>query len=106
MMAAAPALWLLLFAAFILRARLALGRWPLPYSPDPKALGYDAHYYAVVGGIPVLFAVAITLIALAPMLARRPNERWMLPIAAVTGVAGVILLAQVDPGGLFTWLGD
>ena len=45
-----------MFYSVVLRARVALGRWPTPNNPDPKALGYVFH--AAV--IDLSFLVAVT----------------------------------------------
>jgi hypothetical protein len=58
-LASAPLVWLLLFGLFILRARVTLGRWPAPYQPDPRDLGFDLHHAAIVAGIPLMFAAVL-----------------------------------------------
>ncbi len=105
-LASVPAVWLIAFGLFILRARLSLGQWPAPYQPDPKDLGFDFHYAAVVAGMPLMLAAVLVVTVLAPMLHRQSARRWWIPAVAVGSMAGVILLARADPGGVFTWLGD
>ena len=58
-LASVPAVWLIAFGLFVLRARLSLGRWPAPYQPDPKDLGFDFHYTAVVAGMPLMLAAVL-----------------------------------------------
>jgi hypothetical protein len=104
-LACAPAAWLALFGLFLLRARMALGRWPEPYHPDPKDLGFDLHYIALVAGVPLLFAAVLTAAVLTPFVAGGARRYWI-PITAVVCLAVAVALARLDPGGVFTWLGD
>jgi hypothetical protein len=103
-LASVPVAWLLLFALFILRARLTLGRWPAPYQPDPKDLGFDLHHAALVAGFPLMFA-AVLSVTMLTLLAGRPR-RWLISVSALAGLIAVIVLARVNPGYVFTWLGD
>ena len=105
-LALAPVAWLLLFGLFILRARVALGRWPAPYQPDPKDLGFDLHHAAIVAGIPLMFTAVLCVSALTPLVHDRPRQPWLLRVIAVAGLGAVIVLARTDPGYVFTWLGD
>jgi hypothetical protein len=105
-LAATPVAWLLLFGLFILRARLALGRWPAPYRPDPKDLGFDLHHAALVAGMPLMFTSVLCVAALTLLVDRRPGKQWLVPVAAVIGLVAVIGLARLDPGQMFMWLGD
>ena len=105
-LASAPAAWLLLFGLFILRARVTLGRWPAPYQPDPKDLGFDLHHAAIVAGIPLMFTAVLCATALTFLVHDPPTRPWLLRVAAVAGLVAVIALARTDPGYLFTWLGD
>ena len=108
-LALAPAAWVVLFTAFVLRARLALGYWPSPYRPDPKDLDLGIHYTATLAGMPLMFAAVFSSVLLAVVVCRRQHfgVRPIVPaIVAVASLAGVIALAQFDPLGLFTWLGD
>lgn len=105
-LASAPVAWLLLFGLFILRARVTLGRWPAPYQPDPKDLGFDLHHAAIVAGIPVMFTAVLCATALTFLVHDRPGRLWLLRTTAVAGLVAVIVLARADPGYVFTWLGD
>ena len=42
-----PLTWFLLFALYVLRAYIALGRLPSYSNPDPDDLGFDLHYNLV-----------------------------------------------------------
>ena len=105
-LASAPVAWLLLFGLFILRARVTLDRWPAPYQPDPKDLGFDLHHAAIVAGIPVMFTAVLCAIVLTFLVHDRPGRLWLLRVTAVAGLVAVIVLARTDPGYVFTWLGD
>jgi hypothetical protein len=110
MLALSPAAWLLFAGVFVLRARLALGRWPKPYEPDPKDLGFGLHYVAVQLGIPIMWAFSLSCVAIAALGFRRLAADGARPLGAlvVLGVCliGLLFLAQLDPGQIFTWLGD
>lgn len=46
-LATCPLMMLISLYSFVLRARIQLGRWPAPYNPDPKNLGFDLHYLQI-----------------------------------------------------------
>jgi hypothetical protein len=109
-LALVPAAWLVLFSTFVLRARVALGYWPSPYRPDPNDLGFGVHYAATLAGMPLMFAAVFSAIVLGGLSLRRAERRRariVLPVCVgCATLAAVIVLAQADPHGLFTWLGD
>lgn len=105
-LAATPAAWLLLFGLLLVRARVALGRWPQPYQPDPKDLPFDIHYTVTIAGVPLVWAAVLSVTALTLLNGRRGERRWPIPLVALAGLAALIVLARIDPGGTFTWLGD
>lgn len=98
------------FYGFVLRARLALGVWPAPYRPDPKELGFDAHYDIVVrGGLPVLFIplVAPLLFAVAKHVLGLPRLD-LLRAARILAFCfvGFLALFFLDPGDFGEWFRD
>lgn len=109
MLALSPVMWLMCAGVFVLRARVALGRWPRPYEPDPKDVGY-LHYMAVQAGIPLMWALSLTCVVVAAVQFRQLVNDGARPLGALAllaaCVATVLGLAQLDPGHLFTWLGD
>jgi hypothetical protein len=105
-LASAPVVWLLLFGLFILRAHVALGRWPAPNQPDPKDLGFDLHHAAIVAGIPLVVTALLFVAALTLLMHARSTRKWLIPVAALAGFVAMVVLARTDPGYLFTWLGD
>ena len=105
-LASAPVAWLLLFGLFVLRARVTLGRWPAPYRPDPRDLGFDFHYAAIVAGVPLMLTAVLCAIASTFLVEDRPKRPWLLRLTAVMGLVVAIMLAHADPGYVFTWLGD
>lgn len=101
-LAVLPALWAVGFGFFVLRARFALGEWPFPGHPDPKDLGWDIHYMTLLLGMPLMIAAATTLLA-GSVFARE----WRGPAGiCVIALAALIAVARMDPGYVFTWLGD
>lgn len=100
----------LLFYGFVLRARLALGEWPRPNFPDPKALGFDLHYVAILLGQLAFFAIPLGLLVLLlsvrgheELLPRRPW--WWLAFYVVSFFA-VWWLLRADLGSFTTWFAD
>ena len=107
-----PVGWAALFAAFVVRARLALGRWPYAYHPDPKALGFDLHDAAVIWGIQLVFAAPFGLLVqlLLVLVRRQPNLLprhpwlWLAWFAAI--FVALLIVARLDPGGFMNWYAD
>ena len=98
------------FYAYVLRARLALGVWPIPYRPDPKDLEFSAHHNVVLlGGVATLMLtpfLAVVLIGAAKAL-RVP--RGILARAALMFAVcyvGFVVLCYVDPGRFAEWMID
>ena len=105
-LAAVPAVWLFLFGLFLLRARAVLGRWPEPYHPDPRDLGFVFHHAVLIAGMPLMFAATVSVVVMTVLTRDRSTRSWWIPIAALGGLMVTIALARVDPGFVFTWLGD
>lgn len=108
-MVSSPLSWLALFASYVLRARWALGRWPLPARPDPYELGFHLHHLLVVLGFPLALALVLTGCAAAWLSVR---DRRSLGVAAAlsalggSSVALTIGLARANPWYLFAWFMD
>ncbi len=108
-LALTPTASLVLFWSFVLRARIVLGRWPTPYNPDPKDIGYWHYVVVFYGIIAALLSVPLLLAAAAVAGYRRPKAWWRLVLALLLclGVlAGSIVLYRLDPGGFSEWLAD
>ena len=103
----APVGYLALFYSFVLRARLALGTWPQPYQPDPKALGFDVHYMTILLGLSLLLAVPILVVIPIAFQPRAQRKRLVLPVLvfALLTLAAVLVL-RIDPGSFATWFMD
>ena len=101
-----PALVIVLFYMFVLRARIHLGRWPLPYRPDPKDLGFDFHDAAIACGfisvVPVAFATLLHLIKLKHS-GRMVRDKV---VAYSVCLALIILWGWIDPGNFIEWYLD
>jgi len=68
-----PLAWGLAFVGFVLRARVALGRWPAPNRPDPADLGFGVHHMALLLGEPGLFVLLFVLLLMVGLLRRSPG---------------------------------
>ena len=108
-LALTPTASLLLFYSFVLRARVALGRWPSVYNPDPKDLGSLHHlvvFYSVLAAllsVPLLFVVAVVA------WYRQPRMGWQFGFAFVLCIGvlvGSMYLYRLDPGGFSEWFID
>jgi len=108
--AAVPTASLLLFWSFVLRTRLALGRWPIPSNPDPKDLGFSLHYWAWFWGLfGLLIAAPLLVILVLVVWFRWPAQRRDLgfAVALYVGVLLVsIVLYRLDFGGFSEWMMD
>lgn len=107
--AALPLIALLLFYAFVLTVRQALGYWPTPNQPDPKQLGLDLYYYS---SMMLLVVAYLSPLAVAAILALRlvlPRDRPQM-LAALVAFAITysffVALQSFDPGGFFGWFFD
>jgi hypothetical protein len=105
--AAYPLLWLAVFYAFVLRARFALGHWPLPYRPDPKIMGFDLHHKAIWLGL-VAMPFFLVMSVLGAAMGRKKMGLRVTPLLATAcfGALAVIILARFDPGEFFEWFAD
>lgn len=103
----APAGYLILFYSFVLRARLDLATWPLPYQPDPKDLGFGLHYAAVLLGLPLWMVspmAVLLLVALQPRFGRRKIVLSVLVFGLL--YLAVWLVLRMDPGSFMVWFMD
>lgn len=113
-----PTLWLALFAALVVRARLLLGFWPHPAYPDPsEAFGIvwspldpkdlGLHYVIVLLLIPV---VLFSCVAIAPIwsgLHRRGDAMTRIATRVyVIAMLAFVCLWTVDPGQFVAWFVD
>lgn len=106
--AAFPLAWLGLFYLFVMRARWTLGRWPAPYHPDPKDLGFDFHHLAIDLGLVASPVAALAVLAWAIVRWRRASRPTLWPHVSlvVASEALVLSLARLDPGQFFEWFAD
>ncbi len=108
LLAVCPALWYSLFWVFVLRARLALGRWPVPYDPDPKDLSFTVHHLAVALGLHVAVAGTLTLLlmtVLSPRDTKAAGGRHALALAIALQVV-IFTITRYDPGHFLYWFAD
>lgn len=107
--ACAPLVTLFIGASYVLRARLDLGRWPAPYHPDPKDLGFDLHHILWIEGLSLTVPWPAVLLGLA-LLRKFTSGRGQRQAAGV--LLGVALWACcmalfcLDPGSFLEWTFD
>jgi hypothetical protein len=105
-----PATSTALFYSFVLRARLALGRWPTFSNPDPKDLDFTLHHAAWFGSV-------VAQLAVAPLLAILcvvgwflwPSERLKIGVATALYCALLLCsltLSRWNLGGFSDWMMD
>ncbi|GEM_PF-1359483 len=105
-----PAASLCMFYSFVLRARFALGVWPVPYRPDPKNLGFELHHEAVwllleaAFVSPIAFALCAVVHQVVPPLRQRHIGRSL--VFFFVGYAMLWLALLADPGSFVEWLAD
>jgi hypothetical protein len=82
-----PMLLLMVFFAYVLRARLFLGHWPSYNNPDPKQLGWWIQHSFLQLGLITFPAVALlaTMFAIACRFLSRDFPLWTL--LAITALA-------------------
>ena len=105
--AALPTLWMLVFYSYVIRAWVALGRLPAPYSPDPKDLGMFAHHHYIGLFFEVaLFTPAFLLVVgMLPGLREDRSRVYWFAGGLITYVvcAGLVVF---DPGEFTAWYAD
>ena len=104
-----PALILLLFYAYVLRARCAVGYWPSHYQPESWSMGFSSHYALLrpwfhvfpLGLVPVV--VAIYDAVLWAFLRKFPKR----PFVTLTISAALVYACLLtDPGKFINWFRD
>jgi hypothetical protein len=100
---------LAVFYGLVLRARLALGRWPRPNLPDPKEIDFPVHaVVTIVGGFFTVLTPVLAVILLGAARALglpRPQLRASAVAFGLCYLAGVALYVA-DPGGFGEWFRD
>ena len=99
-----------LFYSYVLRARIALGRWPLPYDPDPKTLGFDLHRALIWLSGTVLVALPalwLLLAAISLLGLHTPKQDANRPAFLFAGLFLLwFTLANLDPWQFGAWFAD
>jgi hypothetical protein len=107
-LATSPLILLVLFFAYVVRARLHLGHWPHYNHPDPKQLGWwIQHSLLQIGfiGFPVMALTAVGL-ALAGRWRSREFPTWIIIGMVVLASSALVAFARFDPGGFMNWFWD
>ena len=104
-----PVALLAAFYSFVVRARLELGRWPVPMQPDPKNLPFAADHMEVV-----FWLFVFSLCCFVPWLLMTcfrkgliPETRFF-PTIAFLALPWLLVLAAflLDPGSFVVWFLD
>ncbi|MBD2546711.1 hypothetical protein [Planktothricoides raciborskii] len=105
-----PSIYLVLFYSYVLRARLVLGRWPIPYQPDPRELGFDFHFQLIFFS---LLGIALSLFAMAVVFILRifsvKIRKFSYSLAALIYSSSLVLSwisLYADPGDFWEWFMD
>jgi hypothetical protein len=97
------------FYAFVVRARLALGRWPSPYRPDPATLGFGMHqdvvFYGAFGVI-LLPPMLVILLAAAKKLGSPRKDLIVAAVIFAVSYCAWWALIFLNPGGFGEWFMD
>ncbi len=102
-----PAIGLIIFWSFLIRARNYLGNWPYPYHPDPKSLPFDLHHYiAFVTLMLIPFSIIPWLIIYLPKKFLFPKTKWFSLILHAVPWIITLLYFFTDPGNFIEWFFD
>lgn len=105
-----PTAAILLFYSYVLRARLVLGYWPVPYQPDPKELGFIFHHIAIylsflLVGISVIGMAFIFLMLCVNRKVRGVNY-WANGLLFLSTFILWYSSLKLDPGQFWEWFFD
>jgi hypothetical protein len=109
LVSALPVVVLVVFYAYVARARFAVGYWPQQYQPESWSMGFYLHYEILrpwflvlrLGWLPAIAAV----VDLSVWAVIRRFPRWSFAILAISS-ACVYTTVFADPGGFLTWFLD
>jgi hypothetical protein len=107
-LAASPLALLLVFFAYVVRARVYLGHWPSYNHPDPKQLGWWIQHTLLQAGF-IGFPVAPLVAGVLAVVGRARSREFPIWTIIATGVlasATLISFAWLDPGGFMNWFWD
>jgi hypothetical protein len=105
-----PALALVIFYSFVIRAYMVLGKWPVFNTPDPKNLNFDIHRIIVYLGLMLPFAAFIPWLAVTIFCW---NKQLFSKSFLATSILSYVLLftlfiliIRLDPSGYSNWFAD
>lgn len=104
-----PSVALASFYGFVVRARFALDRWPEPYRPDPKALGFDEHHHLTWFLLEAAMASPLALLVCLTLRftgVTRGRRLFGPLLVYLLGYVAFVALLRADPGGFFDWFAD
>ena len=105
LLAAYPLLVLTALLAFVVRARIHFGHWPLPSDREIWRPEWRTHYDILICGgllIPIVAFIAL-MIALGGRLQTRQFRCWKITALTVLSLAALTLYVWTDPGGFVKW---
>lgn len=102
-----PMLFLFLFYAFVLRAKLQLGYFPTYSNPDPSELGFQMHYWLTsMAMIAALYSIFIVLVYCIVCLITRKNHLDIKKSMLIVFAFQVLLVFVTFVSKPFEWFMD
>ena len=104
-----PLSLLLVFYSFVVRARIELGHWPMPYTPDPKDLSFAREHMDLVFW---LFTISVCCflpwLLLAQFRIRLVPNSIFRPVSILVALPWILvpLAVVTDFGDYVTWFLD
>ncbi len=105
-----PGLAMVIFYSLILRAYIVLGKFPIPYQPDPKDLNFNIHMWLVLISATFVYAAFLPWIFITAKLWQQKtfSKTFMTTCTALYAIffAAFILIIKLDPGKFVEWFLD
>lgn len=103
-----PFSWLVVFYLYVVRAAVVLHKFPAPYRPDPKELGFVWHHAVIGILLEVAFYSAFAWVFLIPFRKFLLPNQPLLFRACFYVVSWILIIwiVWVDPGRFFEWYCD
>jgi len=100
-------MFLVLLSDFVLYARIVIGDWPAPYSPDPKEIGLDLGYLVIGWCVLILLSVLVSMYLLVKHdRPARPSETRLALAVVIISWTVFLWVIKNDPGSYLLWLAD
>ncbi len=100
-----PLAFIVFFYSYVIRARLALNRWPMYNYPDPKSLGFDEHYdFVSASSDYILYSILVVSIYGVVCIVKKKNllqiKKWNFYLFFIYIVL-LLLMLPTDSVGWF-----